>query len=143
MERFNIYLAGSCKNEIDEGKGWREKVATIFNNHIESKDYKIVVIDPTKYFSYADRKDHETDKQIMEFYLDQIRHSRIVLVNLNNSTVSVGTGMEIMYARCHDIPIIGFGDSEIYPWIDISCQKTCKSMLEAINYISEYYIERR
>ena len=145
MERFQIYLAGGCKHESDEGKGWREKVALIFNEHIESDDYKVVIIDPTKYFTYADRKDSETDRQIKCFYLDQIRHSRIVLVNLEGSDKSVGTGMEVQYAVDHNVAVIGFNGNKdgVYPWLLVDCQVIFPSMLQAIDYIKEYYIERR
>ena len=145
MERFQIYLAGSCRHESDEGKGWREKAALIFNEHIESDDYKVVIIDPTSYFTYADRKDSETDRQIKCFYLDQIRHSRIVLVNLEGSDKSVGTGMEVQYAVNNNITVIGFNSNKegIYPWILEECQVAFPSMLQAIDYIKEYYIERR
>lgn len=143
MERFQIYLAGAVLHEPDEGKGWREKATTIFNDHIESDEYRVVTFDPTKYFSYSDRKDHETDKQIKEFYLDQIRHSRIVLVNLDRTAKSVGTGQELMFARMLNIPIIGFGKEDIYSWLKEDCQASYQSMLQAIDYIKEYYIERR
>lgn len=143
MERFNIYLAGPCKYEPDEGKGWREKAAMIFNEHIESDEYRVVAIDPTKYFTYADRKDHETDKQIKEFYLDQIKHSRVVLANLDKTITSPGSAQELMFAVMNNVPVIGFGKDDVYPWLLVDCQVVFPSMLQAIDYIKEYYIERR
>lgn len=143
MEKYQIYLAGPCANESDEGMGWREKAATIFNEHIESSDYKIVVIDPTKYFTYADRKDHETDKQIKQFYLSQILRSNIVLCALDRTKMSPGTAQEIQFAVDHKIPVIGWGRDDIYPWLEVDCQVAFPSMLQAIDYIKEYYIERR
>lgn len=143
MERFQIYLAGPCGNEPDEGMGWREKAATIFNDHVESNEYKIVVVDPTKYFTYADRKDHETDKQIKQFYLSQILRSNVVLCALDRSKMSPGTAQEIQFAVDHKIPVIGWGREDIYPWLEVDCQVTFPSMLQAIDYIKEYYIERR
>ena len=143
MEKFQIYLAGGVTNELDKGKGWREKAAVIFNEHFESEDYKIVVIDPTKYFTYSDRKDEESDKQIKRFYYDMIQKSQLLLVNLDRSKLSPGTAMEVQFARDKGIEIIGFGKEDVYPWILEECQVVFPSMLSAIDYIKEYYIERR
>ena len=142
MERFQIYLAGGIANESDDGKGWREKASIIINEHIESSDYRVVVVDPTKYFEYAD-DDLTVNKQIKEFYLDQIRHSKIVLVNLDRSNKSVGSGMEVQHAKDNNVTIIGFGTQDIYPWLAIECQVVFPSLLQAIDYIKEFYIERR
>lgn len=143
MERFQIYLAGGCANELDEGKGWREKASVIFNDHIESDDYKVVIIDPTRYFSYADRKTEDSDKQIKNFYMSQILHSRLVLCCLDRSKLSPGTAQEVQFAVDHNIPVIGWGKDDIYPWLAVDCQVIFPSMLQAIDYIKEYYIERR
>jgi nucleoside 2-deoxyribosyltransferase len=143
MEKFQIYLAGGVANEPDEGKGWREKATVIFNEHFESDDYKVVVIDPTKYFTYSDRKDEESDKQIKRFYYDMIQKSQLLLVNLDRSKLSPGTAMEVQFARDKGIEIIGFGKEDVYPWILEECQVVFPSMLSAIDYIKEYYIERR
>lgn len=143
MEKMQLYLAGPCCNEPDEGMGWREKARTIFNEHIENQDCKIIVIDPTRYFTYADRKEHETDHQIKDFYLSQILRSDLVLCCLDRTKMSPGTAQEIQFSKDHNIPVIGWGRDDIYPWLLVDCQVVFPSMLQAIDYIKEYYIERR
>lgn len=141
MEKFQIYLAGGVLNEPDSGEGWRNKAALIFQDHIESENYRVVTFDPTKFFSYSDGEEH-MDKQIKTFYFDQIKHSRVVMVNLNRSKFSVGTGMEVQYAADLGIPVIGFGEEDIYPWLLVDCQVVFPSMLQAIDYIKEFYVDR-
>lgn len=141
MERFQIYLAGGVLNEPDMGEGWRKKASIIFQEHVENPNYRVITFDPTQFFDYSNC-DADTDKQIKTFYFDQIKHSRIVLVNLSRSKLSVGTAMEVQYASDNGIPIIGFGEDDIYPWLLVDCQVVFPSMLQAIDYIKEFYIER-
>lgn len=138
METIKIYLAGGCKNEEDEGIGWRQKAVQMFKTATEDKEDNVRVINPVDYFSYSEQK-HQSDSQVKNYYMDQIRHSRVVLVNLNRSDVSCGTCMECQFAKDNNIPIIGFGTDNIYPWLLVDCQVVFTSMLQAIDYIVDYY----
>lgn len=138
METIKIYLAGGCKNEEDEGIGWRQKAVQMFKTATEDKEDNVRVINPVDYFSYSEQK-HQSDSQVKNYYMDQIRHSRIVLVNLTRSDVSCGTCMECQFAKDNNIPIVGFGTDNIYPWLLVDCQVVFTSMLQAIDYIVDYY----
>lgn len=98
------------------------------------------MIDPTAYFSY-DWKDEfqQTDRQIRDFYFQAIRISTVVLVNLSGTNSSIGTGMEVQYAVDHEIPVIGFGTEDVYPWIKDSCTVTFDDLETALGYITTYY----
>ena len=138
METIRIYLAGGCKNEEDEGLGWRQKAVQMFKTATEDKDCNVKVINPVEYFNYSDQN-HQSDTQVKNYFLDQILHSRLILVNLNRSENSCGTCMECQYANDHEIQIIGFGTEGVYPWLDAECQCKFPSMLQAIDYIVQYY----
>ena len=127
-EIFQIYLAGGCLNEDDEGRGWREKATEIFKQAADSSPYQVRVFNPIDFFSYSEAK-HQSDKQVKWYYMDQIKNSRVVLVNLNNSNKSIGTGQELQYAYDNGIPIIGFGETEVYPWLKVDCQCIFSSLL--------------
>lgn len=141
MEIIRIYLAGGCKNEPDEGKLWRQKAVQIFNQAANDKYFRVKIINPTDYFSYSEAK-HQSDKQIKEYYMDQIRNARLVLANLDNSVNSIGTGQELQHAVDNGVPVIGFAtdDSTVYPWLKTDCQCVFPSMLQAIDYIVDYYL---
>ena len=137
-ETIRIYLAGGCKNEEDEGMGWRQKAVQMFKTAVEDRGCAVKVINPVDYFSYNEAK-HQSDSQVKNYYMDQILHSRLVLVNLTRSDVSCGTCMECQFAKDNNIPIIGFGTENVYPWLLVDCQVTFPSMLQAIDYIADYY----
>ena len=139
METIRIYLAGPCYFEDDEGKNWREKAAQMLQTAVIDKDIRVKVINPTEFFSYSEVK-HQSDTQVKRYYMDQILHSRLVLCNLDHTRTSPGTAEELQFAVDHNIPIISFSsDDEVYPWLKVDSQCIFPSMLQAIDYISDYY----
>lgn len=140
MEVFQIYLAGASLHAEDEGRQWREKAVQIFEQQKDEYSYKVRVVNPIEYFSYSEAK-HQSDSQIKNYYMDQVLHSRLILVNLNDSDKSIGTAQELQFARDHEIAIIGFGTENIYNWLKVDCQCIFPSMLQAIDYITEYYLK--
>lgn len=133
MMRHEIYLAGGCKNEEDEGMGWRKTLIRDWS------DMGFSFVNPLDYFRYSEDW-HQSDKQVKQFYLSRLKNCTAVLVNLNNSNQSCGTCQEIQYAVDHDIPVIGFGYENVYNWLFVDCQCVFDTMEEAMRYIYGYYI---
>ena len=137
MSKKYIYLAGPVKYEEDGGTGWRQDVYKYSKNR-DWTSYK--VFDPTEWFAYSDENIyHLSDRQVREYYFHAIKNSELVLVNLSGTDRSIGTGMEVQYAVDHDIPVIGFGDTDVYPWIADSCTVRFNTLKEALYYIEIYY----
>ena len=136
---ITVYLAGACFNEPDEGKEWRRRAVNAFRQIDKYDSLKSCVIDPTNYFSYSEPA-HKTDKQVKAFYLSKIKECDILLINLNGSRFSVGSGQETQYAVCNHIPVIGFGRDNVYPWLNVDCDVVFDTMEEAIVYIKNYYM---
>ena len=66
--------------------------------------------------------------------------SDLVIVNLDNSDKSVGTGMELMLAHELNKPIIAFNDNETtYPWSKELCDVVLLNEDEVVDYIKNYY----
>ena len=98
------------------------------------------IINPVAYFSYSENK-HRSQKQVKSFFMNRITQCDLVIVNLDDSDASVGTGQEVQFAVDHNIPVIGFGTKNIYPWIsEVDCQVVFDSMHEAVDYIRDYYL---
>lgn len=72
--------------------------------------------------------------------MSMIDRSDLVIVNLNDSDSSVGTGQELEHAVCKNIPIVGFGTENIYPWEEEDCQVVFEDLYECVNYVVEYYL---
>lgn len=139
MSTIEIYLAGPCFFEDDEGRGWRDKAAQMLKTATADKECKVRAINPVDFFSYSEAK-HQSDTQVKRYYMDQILHSRLVLVCLDRTRTSPGTSQELQFAVDHNIPIIGFETGEdVYPWLKVDCQVIFPSMLQAIDYIVDYY----
>ena len=139
-DSLKIYLAGRVAGLEDEGRGWREDVVKQLQAIAEWNGKKVEIFDPTKYFSYAEKR-HRTVKQIKSYYMDRLSKCDIVLLNCNGTQYSIGTAQEIQFAVDHGIPIIGFGTSETYNWIvDVDCQVVFDSMPEATDYIRDFYL---
>ena len=134
--RDYVFLSGPVKYESDGGHSWRDEAYRYSKNC----DWYLRVIDPTAYFSY-DWKDEfqQTDRQIRDFYFQAIKISTVVLVNLSGTNSSIGTGMEVQYAVDHEIPVIGFGTEDVYPWIKDSCTVVFDDLETALGYITTYY----
>lgn len=134
-----IYLAGACKHVEDEGKAWREKITRMLEQAAEWKNVKVKVINPVEYFSYSETK-HKTHKQVKSFYMNKIKKCDLVIINLDGSDMSVGSGQEVQFAVCNNIPVIGFGKTNVYPWIaEVDCEVTFDTMTEAVDYCRDYY----
>lgn len=139
METFRIYLAGKCKDlSFEESDSWRKVIKKILEE--VHSDYKVKVFNPNDYFNYYEKL-HKTNKQIKEFFFSRLDKCNLVIVNLNNSNSSVGTGQELQRASDMGIPIIGFGTEEVYPWeSEVDCQVVFNTMDECIKYAIDYYL---
>lgn len=142
-EVFRIYLAGPVKYESDNGDTWRQQAVKFIKQAAEDYDCNVKVINPNDHFSY-DENNAQSDRQVKQFYMDQILHSRLVLVSLDGTNTSPGTSAELQFAEDHKIQIIGFETGrEVYNWCKASCQYTCPSLLGAISYICEHYLKEQ
>lgn len=140
MDNLTVYLAGACKHVEDEGRAWREDITTKLNVVAEWKNKNINVINPLSYFSYNENK-QKSQKQVKGFYLNKISKCDLLIVNLNDSDSSIGTAQEVQFAVDHNIPVIGYGIQNIYPWIaEVDCQVVFDSMHEVVDYVRDYYL---
>ena len=138
METFQVYTAGATKHvSNDESYLWRKSTRDCLEKVNER--YNVNVFIPSEYFNY-DTLLPKTEKQCMNYFLHKVSKSDLLLVNLDNSNSSVGTGMEVQKAFDTGIPIIGFGTKNIYPWIKEHCDIVFEDRFDALVYIKEYYL---
>lgn len=111
----------------------------MFKAVTEDGNYKIKIINPLDFFTYSEVK-HQSDTQVKQYYMDQILHSRLVLCNLDHTRTSPGTAQELQFAVDNKIPVISFStEDDVYPWLKVDSQVVFSSMLQAIDYIIDYY----
>lgn len=124
---------------FEEQSKWRQQVqnAIKFNYDCEKKP---IFFNPVDYFNFEEVK-YKSQREVMEFDLNGLRHSDLVIVNFNNPS-SLGTCAELAIAYEMKIPIVGINkdDQELYPWLECFCNRICGSLKEAVEYVVEFYL---
>lgn len=145
MGVFNIYIAGAMggipyttykprRNDIKNG------LTDFYNNNSNSYPYILYVTDPSDYYNYNNQV-HKTEKEVMNFELNKVRHSDLIVVDFYES-YSLGTMTELTIAHEHRIPIIGINDQDniLHPWQIEMCERIFDSIDDAVMYIGEFYL---
>ena len=137
---ITIYLAGACKCEPDEGKYWRDQMTDRLKQIAEWSGKEVIIINPLNFYAYSNLNlEKTTNKEIKEFFFNMISKCDFVLCNATRSSSSPGTMMELQYANDHNIPVLSFGENDIYPWLLSCCQAYRKTATEILDYIRDYY----
>lgn len=140
MEKVHIYLSGGMGNlSFEEQSKWREQIidAIIYNYDCEKKP---VFFNPINYFNFEEVR-YKTQREVMNFDLNGLRHSDLVIVNFNDPS-SLGTCAELAIAYEMKIPIIGINkdNKELHPWLESFCDRMCNSLKEAVEYTVDFYL---
>lgn len=141
METYYVYLSGGMSGlSFEEQSKWRKQ----FSDAIKYGDYDYIkkpyMFDPTQYYNFEENR-HKSEYEIMEFDLNALRKSDLVVVNFNQPN-SIGTAMEIMLAKELHIPIVGLNKDkkEIHPWLKCCCNRICDDMRELVTHVTEFYL---
>lgn len=141
MEKCRIFLSGAMSGiSFEEQSKWRYKII----NAIKFGDYdyekKPIFFNPVQYYNFEETR-YKSEKEIMEFDLNGLRNSDLVIVNFNNPN-SIGTAAELAIAHEMKIPIIGINkeDKDIHPWLIEFTTRMCSDLKEAVEYVVEFFL---
>lgn len=140
MKEFKIYTCGGMSSlNWDSQNAWRKSA----KEWLESRecDYRVKVINPCQYYNFNTIK-HHTEKEVMNFDLNHVRTSDLVLVNFNDPK-SIGSAIEMFVAYDNHIPVIGYCEdrsANIHPWLLEYVDRMCEDMKSALEYIEEFYL---
>ena len=127
-----IYLSGATKNvPNDISSLWRDYVTAALGT-------EYIVFNPNKHYDYKDLLP-ASNRECRKLFLNHLRESDVLLVNLDFTNVSCGTNYELGFAQALNKPIIGFGKHEVYAWAKDACDVVLNDMGEAVNYITTHY----
>lgn len=125
---------------FEEQTKWRKQFCDAIK--FGGYDYNKVpsFFDPTQYYNF-EYDCHKSEYEIMEFDLNALRKSDLVVVNFNLPS-SIGTAMELMLAKELNIPIIGLDrdGKDIHPWLRCCCNRICDDMKELVNHVVDFYL---
>lgn len=140
METIKIYLSGSMSDvSFEEQSKWRQQIQDAIKFNYEHEK-KATFFNPVQYFNFVEKR-YESELEIMNFDLNGLRNSDLVIVNFNNPS-SIGTAMELMLAYEMRIPILGLNkdDTKLYPWLKCCCDRIFNNMKDLVEYTVEFYL---
>lgn len=140
METVKIYLSGGMGAlSFEEQSRWRQQVQDAIKFNYDC-DKKVSFFNPVNYFNFEEVK-YKSEREVMEFDLNGLRNSDLVIVNFNDSK-SLGTCAELAIAYEMKIPIVGINKDgqELHPWLECFCNRMCVSIKEAVEYVVEFYL---
>lgn len=141
MNNVKIYLSGGMGSlSFEEQSKWRRQIsdAIMFGDYDYSK--KPIFFNPVDFYNLVEPT-HKSEREVVEFDLNALRHSDLVIVNFNDPK-SIGTACELAIAYEMKIPVIGInksGDS-LHPWLEVFTNRMCGNLREAVEYVIEYYL---
>ena len=141
METVRIYLSGGMGNiSFEEQSKWRKQVinAILYGEYDCAK--KPVFFNPVDYYNFEEER-HRSEREIMEFDLNGVRNSDLVIVNFNDPK-SIGTAAELAIAKELHIPVIGINANNIklHPWLVEFTTRMCETLKEAVEHVVDFYL---
>lgn len=151
-----VWLCGASeKVNFEDSNNWRKECVVWFEGCSET----LRAWNPNDFYNYSERR-HKSDTEIFRFCNNKVDEASVILVNLKDIRLSVGSIMELAWARFIRKPVIGFLEDEFYgnemtdsmkeyalknllhPWIYECCDRIevgTGAMIDALDYIEEYY----
>lgn len=141
---MKIYLAGKMSGlTFEEMTEWRNEILQKLYQAAQLSDTKINVIHPVMYYNFVEKR-HQSEIEVEEYDLAHVVSSNIIVVNLAGLNDSIGTIIELHDAHYHHrIPVIAFGDRELYdnlhPWIQNDITRVENNIDDVVDYIRDFY----
>ena len=141
---LTIYLAGAmCGISHEEQKRWRKKLKTALENCSYMCEKRINIISPVDYYNFEEKL-QQSEREVMQFDLNMVKKSDIVIVNTDKLNTSIGSSIELYEAFKSDIPVIAYNFvsdcTYIHPWLKCCITRTEKSIDDICNYIMNFYL---
>jgi nucleoside 2-deoxyribosyltransferase len=140
VETVKIYWSGGMGAlSYEEQSKWRQQVMDAIKYNYECEK-KALFFNPVNYYNFEEVR-YKTQREVMNFDLNGLRHSDLVIVNFNDPS-SLGTCAELAIAYDMKIPIVGINKdkNELHPWLECFCDRMCESIKEAVEYVVDFHL---
>lgn len=129
---------------FDEMNNWRQELKTQLLLVAEISGYQIHVINPVEFYNFEEKK-YQSEEEVEEYDLAHVISSNLIIVNLKGLNSSDGSKIELHDAHYHNrIPVIAFGDKELYenlhPWIRKDITRVEETIEDVVRYVQEFYM---
>lgn len=124
---------------FEEQSKWRQQIMNAIKYNYEYEK-KPVFFNPVQYFNFEEKR-YKSEREVMEFDLNALRKSDLVIVNFNDPS-SLGTCAELAVAYELKIPILGLNiyGEELHPWLECFCNRIFTSTRDLVDYTVEFYL---
>lgn len=151
MKQFKIYTAGKMAGlDPYDQMEWRKHIELSVRHVAEFNGIpcaNIRFVHPPMYYQYG-KECFQTEKEVKNWDLNQVRTSDIVIVDLDTIETSIGTHYELgivdavnTFGDKH-IFVIGVGGEgkELHPWIEDTLHRREADYNDAAEYIVNYLL---
>ena len=141
METVRIYLSGAMGSfSLEEQSKWRRQIINAIKFGGYDYEKKPVFFNPVDHYNFEEKR-HKSEREIVEFDLNAVRNSDLVIVNFNDPK-SIGTCSELAIAYDRRIPIIGINKdgAELHPWLTEFTMRMCNDVREAVSYVVDFFL---
>lgn len=141
METYRIYLSGGMGSlSFEEQYNWRKQICDAVKFSKLNFKRNIEFFNPVNYYNFFEKR-HRTEREIVEFDLNALRNSDLVIVNFNDPS-SLGTCAELAIAYEMRTPVIGINENnkELHPWLIEFTTRMCNSVEEATEHVINFYL---
>lgn len=141
---LKIYLAGAMSGlTFDEMNGWRKDIKNLLITRSKYVGSVVNVTNPVDYYNFEEKR-HKNELEVMNFDLNKVKHSDLVVVNMQNLNTSLGTVIELYEAYKSGIPVLAIGDEDTYkklhPWVQCCITRYDNTYRDIVDYIVDFYM---
>lgn len=144
IETMRIYLSGGITNfgkeEFVKSNEWRSYIKNSLETSMKAFT-RFRCFNPNNYYNFI-FNNHDSEKEIINFDLFNLRKSDIVVANFNDPN-SIGTACELTLAHELNKPILGLceydEEESLHPWLKEWVDKMFYTKESLIEYIVDYY----
>lgn len=148
---YKIYTAGKMAGlSLYDQMEWRKRIENSVRcaaNNVGISQSKINFVHPPMFYQYGETY-FQSEKEVKDWDLNQVRCSDIVIVDLDTIETSIGTHYELgmvdavnSFGNKH-IFVIGIGgeDKILHPWIEDTLHRRESNYEDAADYIVNYLL---
>lgn len=148
---YKIYTAGKMAglSPYDQME-WRKEIELSVRHAADNygiPQSEICFIHPPKFYQYGETY-FQSEREVKDWDLNQVRNSDIVIVNLDTVETSTGTHYELAMVDAMNsfgnkhIFVIGIGNEgkSIHPWIEETLHRRESDYDDAADYIVNYLL---
>lgn len=131
---------GMSSLSFEEQSKWRKQIIDAIKFGDYHYEKKPIFFNPVDYYNFTDVR-YKSEREVMEFDLNALRHSDLVVVNFNEPN-SLGTCAELAIAYEMHIPIIGINKDgvKLHPWLVEFTTRMCDDIREAVSHVVDFYL---